>query len=226
MITAPVAAPAVRPPRGEGQVGRVHPRGGDQASRGQPSGAPARFYAFSARPDAMGSDVVITGIISVCDRDASVLFDPGFTYSYVSSLFAHLLDISRESLSTHVYVSTPGGDFVVVDWIYRFCVVTFNGYETRANLLLVDMTDFESILGIDWLSPYHAILDCHAKTVTLAMPELPWLEWKGSFVSTSSRVISFLKARHMIEKGFLAYLAYVWDTTVESSMIDSLLVVR
>ncbi|XP_070007881.1 uncharacterized protein [Nicotiana sylvestris] len=58
------------------------------------------------------------------------------------------------------------------------------------------------------------------------MPGLLGLEWKGSTVDTSSRVISFLKARDMIEKGCLAYLAYVWDTTAKSLMIDSVPVVR
>ncbi|XP_070040761.1 uncharacterized protein [Nicotiana tomentosiformis] len=135
------------------------------------------------------------------------------------------LDIPPESLGTHVYVSTHVDDFVVVDQIYRSCVVTFCGYETRADLLLLDMTDFKVILGMDWLSPYHSILDCHAKTVTLAMPELPRLEWKGSSVSTYSRVISFMKARHMVEKGCFAYLAYVRDTTAESLTIDSVPVV-
>ncbi|XP_070050234.1 uncharacterized protein [Nicotiana tomentosiformis] len=156
---------------------------------------------------------------------ASVLFDPGSTYSYVSPLFAHFLGVTREYLGTPVYVSTPVGDYVVVDRIYRSCIVTFCGYETRADLLLLDMTDFEVILGMDWLSPYHAILDFHAKVVTLAMPELPRLEWKGSFVSVSSRIISFLKARHMVDKGCLAYLDYVRDTTVETPVIDSVPVV-
>ncbi|XP_070036010.1 uncharacterized protein [Nicotiana tomentosiformis] len=54
-------------------------------------------------------------------------------------------------------------------------------------------------------------VDFHAKTVTLAMPELPRLEWK---------------ARHMVEKGCLAYLSYVKDTTAETPTIDSILVVR
>ncbi|XP_070057806.1 uncharacterized protein [Nicotiana tomentosiformis] len=154
---------------------------------------------------------MIIGIISVCGRFASVLFDLGSTYSVSLSL---------------VYVSTPVGDSVVVDQIYQSCVVTFYGYETRADLLLLDMTDFEVILGMDWLSPYDTILDCHAKIVTLAMPELPRLEWKGSSISTSSQVIYFMKARHMGEKGYLAYLAYVWDTTIESLTIDLVPVVR
>ncbi|XP_070057751.1 uncharacterized protein [Nicotiana tomentosiformis] len=165
MIPAPIAPPAVRSPRGGGQVGRGRPRGG-----GQPRGASARFYAFPARLDVVASDAVIIGIISVCGRDASVLFDLGSTYSYVSSLFAHYLGIPCESLGTPVYVSIPVGDSVIVDRIYRSCFVTFYGYETRVDLLLLDMIEFEVILGMYWLSPYHAILDCHAKTVTMAMP--------------------------------------------------------
>ncbi|XP_070010677.1 uncharacterized protein [Nicotiana sylvestris] len=148
------------------------------------------------------------------------------TYSYVSSLFARFLVISPKPLGTPVHVSTPVGDFVVVDRIYRSFVVAFCGFETRVDLQLLDMIDFEVILGIDWLSPYHAVLDCHAKTVSLVMPGLPRLEWKGSIVDTPSRVISFLKARHMVKKGCLAYLAYVRDTTTESPTIDSVPVVR
>ncbi|XP_070014339.1 uncharacterized protein [Nicotiana sylvestris] len=195
MITAPV----VQPPRGRGQAGRGYPRGGGQPVTGQsgeghPIDAPARFCAFPTRQDAVASDVVITSMIFVCDRDASVLFDPGSTYSYVSSLFAHFLEVPRESLGTPICVSTHVGDSIVVDRICQSCVFTFCGYKTRENLLLLYMIDFEVILGINMLSPYHSILDCHAKTVTLAMSELPRLEWKGSSVRASSWVISFLKA--------------------------------
>ncbi|XP_070011409.1 uncharacterized protein [Nicotiana sylvestris] len=117
------------------------------------------------------------------------------------------------------------GDSIVVDRIYRSCVVTFCGYKTKVDLLLLDMIDFEVISGMDWLSSYHATLDYHAKSVTLAMPELSILEWKDSSISSSSRVISFLKAQHLVEKGCLAYLAYVRDTIAESLMIDSVPVV-
>ncbi|XP_070008379.1 uncharacterized protein [Nicotiana sylvestris] len=153
-------------------------------------------------------------------------FVAGSTYSYVSSLFAHFLGIPRESLVTPMYVSTLVGYSVIVDQIYQSYIMTFCGYETKADLLFLDMTNFEVIRGMDWLSPYHAVLDCHAKTVTLAMPELPRLEWKGLSICASSRVISFLKARHMVEKGCLAYLDYVRNTTTETPTIDSMPVVR
>ncbi|XP_070040338.1 uncharacterized protein [Nicotiana tomentosiformis] len=189
MISAPAAPPVVWLSIGGGQVGKGCPRG-----EGQSGGALARFYDFSARPDVVASDVVITGIVSIWGRDASILFDPRSMYSYVSSLFAHFLGDSHESLGTPIYVSTLVGNSIVVNMIYRSCIITFCGYETRLDLLFLDMTDFEVILDMNWLSPYHAILDFHAKTITLVVPELPRLEWKGSSINASSRVISFLKA--------------------------------
>lgn len=40
----------------------------------------------------------------------------------------------------------------------------------QTNLILLDMIDFDTILGINYLAPHHAVLDCYAKTITLAYP--------------------------------------------------------
>ncbi|XP_070056237.1 uncharacterized protein [Nicotiana tomentosiformis] len=195
MVSTPVYIPPAHPAKGGGQAGRGRPREGGQT----------RCYAFPGRTEAIASDVVIICIVPVCHRDASVVFDPGSTYLYVSSYFASYLDMSRDSLSTHVYVSTLVGDPIVVDHIYHCCLVTIVGYETRVDFLLFNIVDFDVILGMDWLLPYHAILDYHAKTMTLAMPGLPRLEWRGSFGHVPSRVVYFLKAQRMVEKD-------VWHT--------------
>ncbi|XP_070013954.1 uncharacterized protein [Nicotiana sylvestris] len=88
------------------------------------------------------------------------------------------------------------------------------------------MVDFDIILGMDWLSPCHAILDCHAKTVTLAILGVPRIEWRGMTDYVPSRVISFLKAQCMVGKRCLSYLAFVRDVGAETSSIDSVPVVR
>ncbi|XP_070020399.1 uncharacterized protein [Nicotiana sylvestris] len=88
------------------------------------------------------------------------------------------------------------------------------------------MVDFDVILGMDWLSLYHVILDCHAKTVTLALPDLPHLEWRGTPGHSTHSVISYVKARCMVVKRCLAYLAFVRDSSIEVPSIDSVLVVR
>ncbi|XP_070043228.1 uncharacterized protein [Nicotiana tomentosiformis] len=110
MTSATVSSPPAQPARGGAQSARGRPRGGGRSGGGQ-----AYFYALSARPNAIASDAVITGIFSVCHRDASILFDPGSTYSYVFSYFAHYLDMPCESLASSVYLSTPVGDTIIVD---------------------------------------------------------------------------------------------------------------
>lgn len=71
-------------------------------------------------------------------------------------------------------------DSLVMDRVYRSCAVTLLGYDTWVDFIILDMMDFDVILGMDCLSPYHAALNCHAKTITLVMPSAPKIEWKGT----------------------------------------------
>ncbi|XP_070019958.1 uncharacterized protein [Nicotiana sylvestris] len=88
------------------------------------------------------------------------------------------------------------------------------------------MVDFDIILGMDWLSPHYAILDCRAKNMTLAMPGVPRVEWRGTLDHIPSRVISFFKAQRIVEKGCDRYLTYVRDVSIDTLSVDSVPVVR
>ncbi|XP_055803116.1 uncharacterized protein LOC129872229 [Solanum dulcamara] len=54
--------------------------------------------------------------------------------------------------------------------LYICFVKQDQGLDTRADLELLDMFDFDSIMGKDWLAPHQVVLDCYAKTITLAIP--------------------------------------------------------
>ncbi|XP_070056484.1 uncharacterized protein [Nicotiana tomentosiformis] len=151
IVPAPVAPPPAQPAKDRGQA----VRGGGQPARVCPryeiqsGGAQPQFYAFLARPEAELSDAVITCIVPVCHRDASALFVSGFTYSYMSSYFASYLVVPHDSLTAHVYMSTLVGYFIVVDCVYRSCMITIGSLETSVNLLLLDIVYFDVILGMD-----------------------------------------------------------------------------
>ncbi|XP_070015059.1 uncharacterized protein [Nicotiana sylvestris] len=195
--------------RGRGQFGRGQPSRPLDSAPPPTRGAPACPY-FNTMLESSYRPPAIQGSSSgySCPQDSS--------NSYFSAM-------PESSYCPPAIQASSNGS--ISYQTYRSFVVTFYGFETRADLLLLDMIDFEVIQAMDWLSPYHVVLDCHAKTVTLAMLGLLGLEWKGSTIDSPSRVISFLKARHMVEKGCLDYLAYVRDTTAESPMIDSVQVV-
>lgn len=61
----------------------------------------------------------------------------------------------------------------MVDRVYRLCIATLMGDDTQINRKVLDMIDFDVILGMDLLSRYHAILSFHAKTLALAMHGIP-----------------------------------------------------
>ena len=75
--------------------------------------------------------------------------------------------------------------------------------------MILDMVDFDIILGMSWLSPYLAILDCHAKTMTLAMSEIDRFEWEGDYSPAPMKLISFLCAKRLIRRGCLAFLVHL-----------------
>ncbi|WP_144028114.1 retroviral-like aspartic protease family protein, partial [Paenibacillus sp. 32352] len=135
--------------RGGGQTGTCavqHGRGSGQ------TGDRTHCYAFPGRSEVETSDVVIIGNLLVCDCMVSVLFDPGSTFSYVSSSFANGLNLPCELLDMPIRVSTPVGESVVVEKVYRSCLVNFVGRNTYVDLVILEMDDFDVILGMTWLS--------------------------------------------------------------------------
>ncbi|XP_049386729.1 uncharacterized protein LOC125850950, partial [Solanum stenotomum] len=209
-----------------GRGGRAAGRGASGASGSHSGGKCAQCYAFPRRPEAKASDAVITGIILVCHRPAFVLFDPGSTFSSVSTYFASGLELTCDRMSVPIRVFTPVGEPLVVNRVYRSCLVVLSGYETWVDMIRLDMLDFDVILGMDWLSPYHALLDCYAKTVTLAIPGIPRVEWRGTSGSYPNRVISHIRAQRMIDRGCLSYLAFIRDVGAESPAMESIPVVQ
>ena len=75
-------------------------------------------------------------------------------------LVVHLLD---DPLS----VSTPLGEASLLESVYRRCVVSLDESEFIIDLIVLRMLDFDVILCMDWLSPYHISIDYFAKTVIL-----------------------------------------------------------
>ena len=72
----------------------------------------------------------------------SVLFDPGSTFSYVSSSFSNGLDLYCDLLDMPIRVSTPVSESVIVEKVYRSCLVTFVGSNTYVDLIILEMVEF------------------------------------------------------------------------------------
>lgn len=45
------------------------------------------------------------------------------------------------------------------------------------HIIILDMVDFYVIVGMDWLSHCHMIMDYFSKIISLAMPSIPTIVW-------------------------------------------------
>ena len=77
-----------------------------------------------------------------------------------------------KKLESLFIISTHLGQSWVVDLFYPTYGVMLEGHHLLANLILLNMANFEEILGIDWLSNHHATLVCREKVVQFFFPKI------------------------------------------------------
>ena len=62
-------------------------------------------------------------------------------------------------------ISTPMNDSQLTEHVCRDCKLKIDGKEMTTNLILLNMNDFDVILGMDWFTTNRVVMDCHAKTL-------------------------------------------------------------
>ena len=110
---------------------------------------------------------VIAGIFSLYDIEMHALINPGSTHSYVciENLFDKITSIER--LLYDMHVTSPLGQSVNVNRVYKNCPIVIQDRKFLVDLIALPFQEFDLILGMDWLPKHKAILDCEKKTVVL-----------------------------------------------------------
>ena len=88
------------------------------------------------------------------------------------------------------------------------------------------MRDFDIILGMDWLSKYHATIDCRRKNILYQPPRMKSLEFNGSPRGLTIPIISAFQARNMLDGCCQGFLAHIVDLSQEYTrqVLDILIV--
>lgn len=102
------------------------------------------------------SNAVVTCILSVCSLNAHVLFHLNSTHSYVSLMFSKCFTKDLVRLEKSFLMAIPMGETMLVKVGYRVCSVLVRKLDIVADLMVLDIIDFDIILGMDWLASCHA----------------------------------------------------------------------
>ena len=108
-----------------------------------------------------------------------MLFDTDASMSFITLTFVERAGLVLCQLDKVIKVSSPLGSKVLTDSGVRGCVISFGGHELVADLILLDVGEFDVILGMEWLSEWHSTLDYFAKRVCFRSPGQTELCYQG-----------------------------------------------
>ncbi|GKB68298.1 putative reverse transcriptase domain-containing protein [Tanacetum coccineum] len=137
-------------------------KNGNRGNQHRNGNAPAKVYVVGNAGTNLDSNVV-TGTFLLNDRYASILFDTGIDRSFISTTFSSLIDITPTTLDHYYDVELDDGKIIGINTIIRGCTLNFLDHPFNVNLMLVELGSFDVIIGMDWLSKYHALIDCAKK---------------------------------------------------------------
>ena len=83
--------------------------------------------------------------------------------------------------------------------------------------MVLDMYDYDIILGMDWLSAHHSSIDCYKKEIVFHHSMGKSFGFQGTKLGSVPKTITTLKARKLISHGAVAFLASV----VEVRRVDT-----
>ncbi|KAL0546711.1 hypothetical protein IC582_016623 [Cucumis melo] len=196
-------------------------------AQNQGAGAPHQGRVFATnRTEAEKAGTVVTGTLPVLGHYALVLFDSGSSHSFISSAFVSHASLEVEPLHHVLSVSTPSGECMLSKEKVKACQIEIAGHVIEVTLIVLDMLDFDVILGMDWLAANHASIDCSRKEVTFNPPSLASFKFKGGGSKSLPQVISAIRASKLLSQGTWGILASVVDTREADVSLSSEPVVR
>ncbi|CAL0304657.1 unnamed protein product [Lupinus luteus] len=150
--------------------------------------------------EAGDADGLIQGTCLVNDVPLFVLFDSGATHSFISCDCVKQLGLQVDSLPFDLIVSTPTNAHVILSTLCSRCPVVVNNRTFLIDLICLPLSQIDVILGMDWLSANHVLLNCFDKTIVFGEP--------GETFDTPScqRSMSANEVTTSLKEGALAYI--------------------
>ncbi|GJX48634.1 reverse transcriptase domain-containing protein [Tanacetum coccineum] len=108
---------------------------------------------------------IVTGMFLLNQHLARVLFDSGAGKSFVSKSLASMLNIPPITLDTTYDIEMADGNLVGTNTVIQGCTLILLNQPFEIDLMPIKLGSFNIVIGMDWLSKYHARIICDEKVV-------------------------------------------------------------
>nr|GEU68943.1 putative reverse transcriptase domain-containing protein [Tanacetum cinerariifolium] len=108
---------------------------------------------------------VVMGMFLLNQHLARLLFDSRAGKSFVSISLASMLNIPPITIDTIYDIEMADGNLVSTNTVIQGCTLILLNQPFKIDLMPIKLGIFEVIIGMDWLSKYHAKILCDEKVV-------------------------------------------------------------
>ncbi|GJV15749.1 reverse transcriptase domain-containing protein [Tanacetum coccineum] len=108
---------------------------------------------------------VVTSTFFLNQHLARVLFDSGADKSFASISLASMLNIPLITLDTTYDIEMADGNLVGTNTIIQGCTLILLNQPFEIDLMPIKLDSFDVVIGMDWLSKYHARIIYDEKVV-------------------------------------------------------------
>ncbi|GKE28586.1 putative reverse transcriptase domain-containing protein [Tanacetum coccineum] len=168
---------------------------------------------------------VVTGMFLLNQHLARVLFDFGGNKSFVSILLTSKLNILPITIDTFYDIEMADRNLVSINTIIQGAILTLLNQPFKIDLMSIKLGSFDIVIGMDWLSKYHARITCDEKVVHIPI-DGETLIIRGDRSKTRLNLISCIKTERYISRGCQVFIAQIMEKKLDEKRLEDIPVVR
>ncbi|GKC92012.1 putative reverse transcriptase domain-containing protein [Tanacetum coccineum] len=186
--------------------------------------AQGRAYMLKDR-NAQQDPNVVTGMFLLNQHLVKVLFDSGADRSFISLSLAPMLNIPSITVDTFYNIEMADGNLVSTNTIIKGCTLTLLNQPFEIDLMPIKLGSFDVVIGMDWLSKYHAKILCDEKVVHIPI-DGETLIIRGDRSKTRLNLISCIKTEKYISRGCQVFMIQVMEKKADEKRLEDISVVK
>ncbi|GJS27744.1 reverse transcriptase domain-containing protein [Tanacetum coccineum] len=130
--------------------------------------AQGRAYMLKDR-NAQQDPNVVTNMFLLNQHLVKVLFDSEADRSFISISLVFKLNLPSITIDTFYDIKIANGNLVSTNTIIKGCTLTLQNQPFKIDLMPIKLGSFDVVIGMDWLSKYHAKILCDEKVVHISI---------------------------------------------------------
>ncbi|GJT76334.1 putative reverse transcriptase domain-containing protein [Tanacetum coccineum] len=186
--------------------------------------AQGRAYMLKDR-NAQQDPNIVTGMFLLNQHLVKVLFDSGADRSFISISLASKLNIPSITIDTFYDIEMADGNLVSTNTVIKGCTLTLLNQPFEIDLMPIKLGSFDVVIGMDWLSKYHAKILCDEKVVHIPING-ETLIIRGDRSKTRLNLISCIKTERYISRGCQVFMIQVMEKKSDEKKLEDIPVVK